>query len=279
MSPEMIERDYDQSILSHYRKVAQEAGSDPTSGMADQRTRELETNLICDFVDRTICRYREEGKDEEELQLIDVGCGNGYTLEVLCGLFPKLKFAGFEYTPELRKIAEQRFPDQKVRVFSADVRNPDFAGSLKAHIVICQRVLINLLNSDDQANALDNIVESARPKGYLLFIEAFQSGLDRLNEARAEFDLSSLMPLQHNLYLPDSFFSRRPDLRSFDLECGILSNFLSTHYFVSRVFHPAMLGNREMKRNSHWVTFFSQALTPAVGAFSPLRACAFQRSA
>jgi hypothetical protein len=113
----------------------------------------------------------------------------------------------------------------------------------------------------------------------LLFIEAFQSGLDCLNEARAEFDLSPIPPANHNLYLSDEFFSRRVDLQPFSDERGqVAPNFLSTHYFVSRVFHPVILGNRQMKRNSHWVNFFSRALAPTIGDYSPVRAYAFERS-
>lgn len=276
----MAGRDYDQVILSHYREVAEESGLDPASTMADQRTRQLETDLICDFVALSIDRHRRAGTRDEDIQLMDVGCGNGYTLSVLSERFPKLNFVGFEYTPELRKIANSRFPNGSVRVSEADIRDPDFTRGVKAHIVICQRVLINLLDGSDQAAALTHIVESTEVGSCLLFIECFQSGLHCLNEARAEFDLPPLPTAHHNLYLSDQFFSHRADLRSLESESArIPANFLSTHYFVSRVFHPVLLGNREMKRNSHWVNFFSRALVQAVGNYSPVRAAAFERSA
>ena len=270
--------DYDDTILRHYRTVANEAGDQPASTMADERTRQLETELIEDFVREVLHRWRRRGKEDEQLQCVDVGCGNGYTLSVLNQVFPRLKLTGFEYTPELRDIARRRFPEGTIQILPADVRGPKFAGDMRADILICQRVLINLLDFTDQAAALRHLVQATNPGGYLLLIEAFQSGLERLNEARAEFDLEAIPPAHHNLYLPDDFFSDQSELHELqDSDVQVARNFLSTHYFVTRVFHPLMLGNRPFKRNSHWVSFFSQALLPNIGDYSPIRAYAFQR--
>ena len=278
VSGQMAVRDYDRVILSHYREVAQQSGRDATSTMADERTRQLETELICDFVATCLGRHVQRGLPEESVQVVDVGCGNGYTLEVLADRFPAVRLIGFEYTPELCKIAQERFAGGKTRILPADIRESNFAGELRAKVLICQRVLINLLDPEDQVRALNHIVESTEHGAHLLFIEAFQSGLDSLNAARSEFDLEPIPPAHHNIYLPDQFFSRRTDLEPLKGEFShIPSNFLSTHYFVSRVFHPAVLGDRPMKRNSHWVRFFSESLVQAVGDYSPVRALLFKR--
>ena len=107
--------------------------------------------------------HREARKRDEDIRLVDVGCGNGHTLGVLSERFSKLKLIGFEYTPELRDIAQKRFQSRKVQVMAGDIRDHNFAQGMKAHILICQRVLINLLDASDQSAALNHVVESTEP--------------------------------------------------------------------------------------------------------------------
>ena len=47
----------------------------------------------------------------------------------------------------------------------------------KFDLIICQRVLINLLNKNDQKKALRNLIEIVKTGGTLLFIETFKSGI------------------------------------------------------------------------------------------------------
>ena len=54
-------------------------------------------------------------------------------------------------------------------------------------------------------------------------------------------------------------------------------NALSSHYFVARVLYPALLGDGEIKRNSHFVKFFCEALPPDIGDYAQLRILAFRK--
>jgi hypothetical protein len=118
----------------------------------------------------------------------------------------------------------------------------------------------------------------ANSGGVLLFIEAFSSSLGRLNEARDEFDLPAIGPAHHNLYLQDDFFNI-PTLRTYQSDSfSVRPNFLSTHYFVTRVLHPIFIEDKPFKRNSEFVKFFTQALRQNVGDYSPLKLLAFERS-
>jgi len=268
-------RAYDQTILDHYREVAREFGLSANATMADNRTRLLETDLIVSFVRASL--IRAEGRSIEDLIIADVGCGNGYSLGVLHGIDPRPKFIGFEFSPELRALAEARFAGTDVKIRAADIRERGRMGEPLVDVLICQRVLINLLDRRDQITARDNMIEMLRPGGCILFIEAFDSSLRVLNQARAEFDLDPLPAAHHNLYLPDDFFAD-PRLRLWRGTAGELSeNFLSTHFFVTRVLHPLLLREKEFKRNSLFVSFMSQALRENVGDFSPVKAHAFTR--
>ncbi|MGH7001640.1 MAG: class I SAM-dependent methyltransferase, partial [Stellaceae bacterium] len=262
---------YDKAVQDHYDKVAAECGDSPTSTMADAITRRIETDAVVGFI-----RLAMSSKDSA---IADVGCGNGYTLAELAQRFPHARLTGFEQNAAMRVIAERRFDGSGVRIFPGDIRNAKFADGQKFGCIVCQRVLINLLDPRDQKMALDNLVAATKPGGHLIFIEAFTSGLGRLNTAREEFGLPPLPAAEHNLYLPDDFFMDASLTPFSPPGWHVSPNELSTHYFVSRVLHPALLGTRPFVRNSEFVRFFSEALPPAIGDYTQLRILAFTRRA
>ena len=280
--PASSERAYDEEIEQHYRKIAQDFGLSAASTMADEITRNLETKAILDFV-QVALEARGEESHVRPATILDVGCGNGYTLERLLERYPDQRFIGVEKSDELRALASSRFrQDGHVTIIAGDIRNPEFAPPDSADVIICQRVLINLLEYGDQKRALENIVAvlhagpAAAAGGKCLFIEAFTRYLLKLNEARAEFELPPIPPAHHNLYLPDDFFLV-PRLRPFVRPDIAPANFLSTHYYVTRVLHPVVTANKALKRNSEFVRFFSEALKAHVGDYSPLRLCPFEK--
>ena len=267
-------REYDKTIQQHYKQVAEECGLSSASTMADEITRESESKAILQFVSESLRMRQLNGP----AVIMDVGCGNGYTLQRLSEENPEQHFVGIEKSDELRSLAASRFARRgNVKIVEGDVREPDFAEKESVDILLCQRVLINLLNSDDQKSALRNIVDVVRPGGALLFIEAFSSSLANLNEARTEFELTPIPPAHHNLYLTDDFFEI-PQLKPLSSKGLPPPNFLSTHYFVTRVLHPLHLGNKPLKRNSEFVRFFSGALKENVGDYSPLRLHMFEKT-
>jgi ubiquinone/menaquinone biosynthesis C-methylase UbiE len=189
--------------------------------------------------------------------------------------FPTFAFEGIEFNASLRKIAGTRLLKRNIRISDGDVRVLSSLPQKTFDILICQRVLINLLDPADQTTALSNLIDILNSKGLLIFIECFKAGLENLNSARSEFGLGDLPAAHHNLYLEDDFFSR-PSLTEFD---NSKTDLLSTHYFVSRVLHPTFLNanKRDFARNSHFVSFFSRALPDSVGKYSPLRLYAFTK--
>lgn len=279
----MSDQNYDEVISEHYRKIAQEDGLEPTSTMADQVTREKETGAIIDFVGEVLERRRVENLPPS-MMIMDVGCGNGYTLGVLSQLYPDQTFIGVEKSHELRALAISRFEEiDNVSIIEGDIREVNFSKGQIADILICQRVLINLLKVEDQKGALENILDAVRAPGRgsaggaLLIIEAFSTSLETLNIAREEFDLPAMMPAHHNLYLEDRFFEN-PRLTPYPSSDRLPPpNFLSTHYFITRVLHPIFTKDKPFKRNSEFVKFFSQALRENVGDYSPLRLMLFER--
>jgi SAM-dependent methyltransferase len=246
--------------------------------MMDSRTRELETKLLTEFYVNAIQHFEAMGKQADSLIVADFGCGNGYTLDVLSKVDGRPSFIGYEFSPDLRAIARERFSDGRVDIRPVDIRNHETIGPELIDIAITQRVIINLLNKDDQAIARNNLIQAASTDGIFVFIECFQSGLDNLNAARSEYELERIAPAHHNLYLADDFFEHDELIEYHDLLAENAENFLSTHYYVSRVLHELTLGGRPFVRNSHFVNFMSRSLLQNVGDFSPMRAKIFRRS-
>ena len=112
--------------------------------MDDQAIRELETSFLINCISS---EFLKRGNNQN-IRISDYGCGNGYTLVKLAELFPEANFSGLEYTPKLREIANQK-KGIPCDVKSCDIRD---ASSLPSgvDIVICQRVIINLLDVADQ---------------------------------------------------------------------------------------------------------------------------------
>ena len=261
---------YDKEILAHYKKVAEKQLNDDSCTMDDQITRKLETLFITKIIDKEI---KKQGKNKK-LKISDLGCGNGFTLTKIAESFPNQEYSGFEYTDELKKIANSK-KNIPCQINYCDVRDRSTLPN-NLDIIICQRVLINLLDKEDQKKALRNILDSLKNGGILISIEAFSSNLSHLNLCRKELGLSAIPPAHHNLYLDDIFF-KIPCLHKESSEEE--DNYLSTHYFITRVLHDValMATDSPFVRNSLFVDFFDQALPPGIGHFSPLKCMFFRK--
>jgi SAM-dependent methyltransferase len=279
-------RKYDRIILEHYDNEAMTHGLDSTSTMLDATVRERETHLIERFVTLAVASLRRQGIHDNRIAICDVGCGNGSTLEVLWRKFPKVGYQGIEFTPSMLKLAQTRCRGvRNVEVSHGDVR--DLKGyKRRFNIVLCQRVIINVLDPVDQQAALGELASIIEDGGYLLSIEAFWEPLANLNAARFEFGQPPLDPSHHNRYLSPDFYSSETSLIPLDgpmLDEGLPidflpCNFLSSHYFVSRVIHPLALGpERPFERNSHFVQFLTKAFDRPIGDYSPVKAYAFKK--
>ena len=260
---------YDQEILKHYAQVSKQEGHLESCTMADQKIREIESKFILDGIKSFIA-----GNSTENIKLLDVGCGNGFTLDLVHREFPKIQISGIEYTPELRGLANKK--GLPIEILPGDVRVASTMPS-KQDVIISQRVLINLLDKEDQKKALRNIINSLRVGGFLIIIEAFSSGLDNLNKCRVELGLSQISPAEHNLYFEDDFFTVNNNITAVSTAMGV--NVLSTHYFVSRVLHDLALAatNSNFVRNSLFARFFDEALPLGIGQFSPLKCHIFKK--
>ena len=273
-----MNQEYENKVMEHYTRVAQASGLSASCTMEDEYIRDGETRAIHRLVE--LAAKAATGL----LRVLDVGCGNGFTLRTLADRIRKgslagsIELLGIEKNPDLRQLAVKMNEGMPVAITGGDVLRAETLSVSPASVDVCisQRVIINLMNLADQKAALANLMVLVRPGGYLLFIECFQDGLDNLNAARQEFNLDPNTPAVHNLYLPPDFFSTNGLEEMTQEQWGVPARLFSTHYYVQRVLQSALRGN-VIDRNSNFVRFFSEALPQAVGNYSPIRIHCFRK--
>jgi ubiquinone/menaquinone biosynthesis C-methylase UbiE len=252
---------YSDVILAHYRREAETHGTDATSTMKDGVTRGREIEGVKDVM-RVL---RERGGTQ---RVVDIGCGNGYLLEVLRHEFHDLDLVGIEYTPEMVELARSRHVTacdiERGNVCELPFRDASFDA------VISERCIINVMDRGDQERAFAEVARILRPGGNAVCIEAFTDGLAELNAARAELGLPPNVVPHHNLWFEKDWFLRIVGER-FEIVSDAAfppTNFLSSHYFISRVLYPSIT-KREIIYNAHLVRFF--AFLPPMGNYSPIQ--------
>lgn len=254
----------DDLIRAHYREVARKQGASPRSSMEDDYVREKELEWILSYRDLLRRTHRRA------LQILDLGCGNGFALASLGG---GDRLFAVDFSEELLEIARSRdLPGCTLTL--GDARQLAFENDA-FDFVYTERCLINILEWEGQATALREIARVLKPGGDYLMIECFTDGLANNNKARADCQLPAIKEAHHNRYFEKEAFSEaiRPHFTVMDTSaCGLPLpwNFLSSYYFVSRVLYPAMLNGGEVVRNSEIAKFFSYL--PPMGNYSPIQA-------
>ena len=246
--------------MNHYPKEATEKGCSSAYSMEDEIVRERETQAIISTIRAHYLRMNLP------LKVFDFGCGNGHTIHTLLGCFPDFEYFAVDTCKEAMDLCKQRFIEHP----QVKLEYP----KERCDVVICQRVLINMLSLSAQHSIVSNLITNyvCQPTvwtsgGIIIFLECFEGPLKNLNEARLELYLVPIEPAAHNLYLPNEFFDKHSELKPFLSESVPPPNFLSSHYYISRVLHP---GLGHTGRNSHFVKFFSNAINNT-GDYAPLK--------
>ena len=258
-------------VQAHYQSVAEKYGASPQSTMEDEVVREKEIGQILNFVGAL-----ENLPDNQPLRILDLGCGNGYTLSALSNAHPANRYYGTDFSESLLAIAIAR-EVAGCEFRQADARALPFEGDF-FDAVYTERCLINILDWEQQRRALQEIARVLKPGGAYLMIESFTDGLVNNNRARQECGLEEIKAAYHNKYfekdlwlkaITDWFTVVSPGesngKRPFEVP---EFNFLSSHYFIARVLHPLVSRGTAVK-NTEFVKFFS--FLPPVGNYSPIQ--------
>ena len=243
-----------------YQEAVEKYGDKAIAMLDDEIVRQKETEVVIRFFEAHI-RKRVLMSPLESI--VDIGCGDGYTIEKLSEKY-NCNFFGIDKTKELLDIAEKR--GTNCAFFEGDATSLKFDDDF-FDIILTQRCLINLFSWDEQKKALNEIYRVLKPGGYYLMIEGFIDGLQNNNKARIECGLSEIKEASFNKCIDKKLFLEAVDGK-FSVT-GESYNFLSSHYFISRVLH-ALVTKGEQIKNTEFVKFFS--FLPPIGNYSPIQA-------
>jgi SAM-dependent methyltransferase len=206
--------------------------------------------ILAELERRAICAYVRGG-----MKVLDVGCGNGETLDALARTGLCLRLEGVDASATMIASARDKTAIRQWRI-------EDIASLTGGpwDLIYTERSIINLPDWPTQAKAIRDICGLLAPGGRYLMVEHSQDGLDQCNEWRARLNLPAIAAPEHCRYLVDAEVDAltrwagdlphdvRPDWEyGFRCqECGSengnpapVEMFAGTYYFLSRIVNAA----------------------------------------
>lgn len=206
--------------------------------------------------------------------VLDVGCGDGYSVFKVAQAISDFCFLGIDYSENMIKNACKRLeshPELKdcVTFIVGDVTElKETCANSVYDVILSDRCLINLDSAESQYHAIAQIAEHTKPGGYYIAIENFIEGHENMNKARRSVGVPEISVRWHNLYFKEHEFIYNVERFFEDI---IFKNFSSSYYFATRVIYSAMCQMRgEEPDYNHEIHQFSVNL-PWIGQFSPIR--------
>ncbi len=259
-----MKKSYDKIINNHYNKVATNFKKSKLSTMNDIFVRNEETKFIIKVVKNS----------KKKLKILDIGCGNGYTLSQISNL-NKHRLFGMENNILLYNISNNRLK-KNANISHGDIRVLKKNYLKKFDLIILQRVLINILNKSHQKKSLLNALSYLKKNGKLIVIECFESGLKRLNNLRSKYGLNIIHPKFHNKYLSEKMFKIK-GLKKLQEN----NQNLSKHFFNSRFLDAIYLKSKNKKNftfNSKFTLDLDKAIIGVKENFSHLQILLFRKN-
>ena len=173
-----------------------------------------------------------------EDNLLEVGCGNGFLTNILR---EHVTFVdAFDYAENMVAQARALYGERNNRFFHDNVLNPSH-WSQGYDTIVCVRVLINLRNLEEQAQAVRNMYGALKPHGRLLLFEGYINGFEALNELRLSCGIEKLIPAKINCYSPVEELCR-----VFEDMFTVQEVFHTGCFdFLTRLVYPALAGSEK----------------------------------
>lgn len=218
------------------REYEQRDAADPYATSRDYNARELEIAAIR-------AALGAPGR------LLDLGCGNGYTLLVLGEAMPGWELLGIDFSPNLiaganQLLAQRRNALQSVPSFLEADALVHLAGTADASVdyVLTERFIQNMPTEAVQIDVLREIRRVLRPGGLLLMCEGSDEGFEALNDIREKMGLSRIPSTSREnvsaIRFDDGTIER---VATRDLGYVLRSKAgFSTFFLIARVLHPLL---------------------------------------
>jgi len=227
---------------------------------------------------KTIIETLLELKILDTSNVLDIGCGDGYSTIKIAKRFPQSTFHGIDFSENMIKMANSNLEKEnninlKVKFSVGSVLDLDKLVSSKVDVVISDRCLINLESLNQQQEAIEKIVNVIN-NGYFIAIENFVEGHENMNQARKKLNLPEIPIRWHNLFFNEADFI---SIIKKHFKLISLKNFSSSYYFATRIIYSKMCDNNKTEPDYNHEIHKLAIDLPSVGNFSPIRMAILQK--
>jgi len=254
----------DQSVKNYWEERAGQNQSSVTGTTNDVYLRELEIRTFCDTLKNL--GINENGN------ILDVGCGDGYTTLNIASNFPVNIFTGIDYSENMIANAKknlQKSSCSNVNFKVADATKiSEYFEPSSFDFILSDRCLINLETNINQYEAIKQISSLVKPGGYYIAIENFTEGQNNLNEARKKMGLNEIPVRWHNLFFNENEFVK--NVRQWFRQVDFVE-FSSAYYFATRVIYSALCKHRNVEPDYLDDIHKIAVDLPVIGQYSPIR--------
>ncbi len=254
------------NIREYWENRSLESDASPSATTQDVYLRELEI--------LTLCKKLTDLDLPPQSNVVDIGCGDGYSTLCIAELLSALSFKAFDFSSNMIEVARGRLrekPELKERVSFGvgDVCNlRDSLEQESVDVVMTDRCLINLTSPEQQYSVFAEIYRALKPEGHYVGIENFNEGNEKLNSMRESMGLQKIPIRWHNLFFKQLEFVPRMKKLFHDVE---IIDFSSSYYFATRVVYSKYCQMKNMEPDYHHEIHQLAVDLPAVGSISPIK--------
>ncbi len=212
--------------------------------------------------------------------VVDLGCGDGHATTNVAAAFPQLRFIGIDWSEDMLAHARKRAADQpglaeRMSFYQGDMRRvTDVLKGQKHEVFLTSRSLINLMYSEEQYAAIEQIALHLKPGGYYFGIENFMGGQKNFNEARAAVGLPEIPVRWHNHFFEEKEYAERIS-KHFD--SLTFESFLSSYYLATRVIYSAGCHLAGEEPDYFHPIHQTAGKLPPIGDFCPIKLVSMRR--
>ena len=233
--------------------------------------------------DLEIAKFKQkisEAALPEGSTVVDLGCGDGHATVNVAAAFPTLRFIGIDWSDDMLALARQRCTAhpglaERMSFRQGDMRRvSDVLKGKKFEVFLTSRSLINLMYSEEQYGAIEQIAEHLKPGGYYFGIENFMQGQNNFNALRVAMGLPEIPVRWHNHFFDEQEYVARTAKHFDSLE---FESFLSSYYLATRVIYSAGCHLMGEEPDYFHPIHRTAGQLPPIGDFCPIRLVSMRR--
>ena len=219
-------------IKKHWEDWSNEFKTNLRATTKTSTIKQLEINALFRAIQKTSCF------NNNDVELLEVGCGNGYNCIALAEKMQHASFTGVDFISDMVDNAKKNINEQdRISFHVGNILELESNKNLQStyDIVFTDRCIINLNSTDLQFQAIDQLSTKLKKDGYLIILENFIQSFKKQNDCREVVGLPRRKPAEFNLFMDSdcfqSYLNRTMDLIHVD-------DFGSLHDIVLYVLVP-----------------------------------------